>query len=317
MNSVKINFDDLDLDNASNKQKGNYGEHKADDNLINNQSLKDAGYDLKSLGREAPCKTAFEDSSNVSEITLDLASFAMGVYGVKQFVSSGANYLRMNKSYINANISEAAQNSKILKQAISNVSKNSKGITLGSNGGNAGKYVSDVKGEFDALKNIKNGTKVAGSAKAGGSGSIDDMVKACEGGAEANLGNLNGKTPATRVADKFRSLSASKRPNTVATIKTKDGKYIIGRNSGGVINGDVQNALDIVGINEFEGQCAEVNALARAMNKGIDLDGATISVSNVRGINSTNGVHGTFKKPCSTCEPLLEYFKILVNKGDK
>ncbi|WP_195980266.1 hypothetical protein, partial [Clostridium butyricum] len=42
--------------------------------------------------------------------------------------------------------------------------------------------VSDVKGEFDALKNIKNGTKVAGSAKAGGSGSLDDMVKACEGG---------------------------------------------------------------------------------------------------------------------------------------
>ncbi|MCQ2022832.1 EndoU domain-containing protein, partial [Clostridium butyricum] len=61
-----------------------------------------------------------------------------------------------------------------------NVSKNSKGITLGSNGGNAGKYVSDVKGEFDALKNIKNGTKVAGNAKAGGSGSIDDMVKDCE-----------------------------------------------------------------------------------------------------------------------------------------
>ncbi|MDB2154107.1 hypothetical protein [Clostridium butyricum] len=49
-----IGFDDLDLDNASNKQKGNYGEHKADDNLINNQSLKDAGYDLKSVGREAP-----------------------------------------------------------------------------------------------------------------------------------------------------------------------------------------------------------------------------------------------------------------------
>lgn len=40
--------------NASNKQKGNYGEHKADDNLINNKSLKDAGYDLKSVGREAP-----------------------------------------------------------------------------------------------------------------------------------------------------------------------------------------------------------------------------------------------------------------------
>ncbi|WP_163241779.1 hypothetical protein, partial [Clostridium butyricum] len=54
------------------------------------------------LREKAPCKTAFEDSSNASETTLDLASLAMGVYGVKQLVSSGANYLRMNKSYINA-----------------------------------------------------------------------------------------------------------------------------------------------------------------------------------------------------------------------
>ncbi|BBK78780.1 hypothetical protein [Clostridium butyricum] len=138
------------------------------------------------LREKAPCKTAFEDSSNASETTLDLASLAMGVYGVKQLVSSGTNYLRMNKSYINANISEAAQNSNILKQAINNVSKNSKGITLGSNGGNAGKYVSDVKGEFDALKNIKNGTKVAGSAKAGVSGSIDELVKDCEGVSNSN-----------------------------------------------------------------------------------------------------------------------------------
>ena len=50
----KAKFDGLDLDNASTKQKDNYGEHIADDNLINNQSLKDAGYDLKSVGREAP-----------------------------------------------------------------------------------------------------------------------------------------------------------------------------------------------------------------------------------------------------------------------
>ncbi|MGO5138118.1 hypothetical protein ACTQ31_15390 [Clostridium butyricum] len=129
------------------------------------------------LREKAPCKTAFEDSSNVSETTLDLASFAMGVYGVKQFVSSGANYLRMNKSYINANISEAAQNSKILKQAISNIKQNPKGITLPSDIGVINKYVSDVKGEFDALKNC---TKVAGNAKAGGNASIDELVTVCE-----------------------------------------------------------------------------------------------------------------------------------------
>ena len=149
-----------------------------------NDARDEASYNK--LREKAPCKTAFEDSSNASETTLDLASLAMGVYGVKQLVSSGANYLRMNKSYINANISEAAQNSKILKQAISNIKQNPKGITLPSDIGAFNKYVSDVKGEFDALKNIKNGTKVAGSAKAGGSGSIDDMVKACEGAEAVN-----------------------------------------------------------------------------------------------------------------------------------
>lgn len=39
---------------TSSKQKGNFGEFKADDNLVNNQGLKDAGYDLKSVGRNAP-----------------------------------------------------------------------------------------------------------------------------------------------------------------------------------------------------------------------------------------------------------------------
>ena len=146
------------------------------------------------LREKAPCKTAFENSSNVSETTLNLASLAMGGYGVKQLVSSGANYLRMNKSYINANISEAAQNSKILKQAISNIKQNPKGITLPSDIGAFNKYVSDVKGEFDALKNIKNGTKVAGNAKDGSNASVNELVKAGEGISKAgNKQLVNGQ----------------------------------------------------------------------------------------------------------------------------
>jgi len=34
----KMGFDDLDLEKATNKQKGNYGEYLADDNLINIQN---------------------------------------------------------------------------------------------------------------------------------------------------------------------------------------------------------------------------------------------------------------------------------------
>ncbi len=64
----------------------------------------------------------------------------------------------------------------------------------------------------------------------------------------------------------------------------------------------------MVEINEFEGQCAEVNTLARAKNKEINLDGATIYVVNVRGKNNTNGIYSTFKPLCSSFDLLLKYF---------
>ena len=56
----KSEFDDFDPSNATTKQKGNYGEYKADDNLVNNKSLKEAGYDLESIGRDVP--TSPDDS---------------------------------------------------------------------------------------------------------------------------------------------------------------------------------------------------------------------------------------------------------------
>ena len=67
----------------------------------------------------------------------------------------------------------------------------------------------------------------------------------------------------------------------------------------------VQGTLKDIPPNEFDAQCAEVNAISRARNKGINLTGATISVANVRGRNSTSGVHGIDKVPCSVCNHLL------------
>ena len=49
----------FDAETATTKQKGNFGEYKADYNLVHNQSLKDAGYDLKPIGRPAP--TSLDD----------------------------------------------------------------------------------------------------------------------------------------------------------------------------------------------------------------------------------------------------------------
>lgn len=114
------------------------------------------------------------------------------------------------------------------------------------------------------------------------------------------------KGPAQRLADKVQGLPSSQRPNTVAVIKHKDGTITVGRNQGGVQNSTVQNALDKAPSNCFAGQCAEINALSRALNKGRSLDGATISVSNVRGASSTSGIHGTPKAPCTTCSSVLD-----------
>ncbi|KVP96186.1 hypothetical protein WL02_10175 [Burkholderia ubonensis] len=69
-------------------------------------------------------------------------------------------------------------------------------------------------------------------------------------------------TPAGRLADKAQSLQASQRPNTVAVIVSKDGRVVIGRNQGGVTNPEVQGALKDIPPNEFDAQCAEVNAIA-------------------------------------------------------
>ncbi|WP_336047163.1 pre-toxin TG domain-containing protein, partial [Solibacillus ferritrahens] len=48
------NIADFNPKTATTKQKGNFGEIKSSDNLLNNKSIKDAGYDLKPIGRGVP-----------------------------------------------------------------------------------------------------------------------------------------------------------------------------------------------------------------------------------------------------------------------
>ena len=113
-----------------------------------------------------------------------------------------------------------------------------------------------------------------------------------------------------RLADRVQDLPASQRPNTVAVIKHKDGNVTVGRNQGGVQNAEIQAALDRAPSNCFVGQCAEINALSRALNKGRSLDGAVIDVRNVRGVGSTSGLQGTIKQPCTTCDNVLGQFGV-------
>jgi RHS repeat-associated protein len=123
------------------------------------------------------------------------------------------------------------------------------------------------------------------------------------------------RTPAQVEADNLQSLPGKERPNTVSVIETSDGQRIVGVNQQGVHSAEVQTRLDVLGnTNDFDRQCSEVNAISAARNKGIDLTGANISTANVRGPNSTSGIHGSNKIPCNVCEPLINSYGMNIVK---
>lgn len=97
----------------------------------------------------------------------------------------------------------------------------------------------------------------------------------------------------------------------MAVLETADGKQYRGRSREGVNSQTVQQGLDELGnTNDFNRQCAEVNALSKAVEDQADLGGSRISTANVRGLNGDDKVHGTPKVPCDVCEPMLDYFGV-------
>ena len=127
--------------------------------------------------------------------------------------------------------------------------------------------------------------------------------------------DVKNRTKASVYADEVSDLPSSKRPNTVAVIEIRGGQIIYGYNSEGVYNKSIQDILNALGNkNDFDRQCAEINAISKASNMKLDLRGASISVANVRGPSSTNGVHGTHKPPCNVCQGLIDYLGIIVKK---
>jgi len=122
--------------------------------------------------------------------------------------------------------------------------------------------------------------------------------------------DVKNRTKASVYADEVRDLPSSKRPNTVAVIEIRGGQIIYGYNSEGVYNKSIQDILNALGNkNDFDRQCAEINAISKASNMKLDLRGASISVANVRGPSSTNGVHGTHKPPCNVLSGLNRLFR--------
>ncbi|WP_205448494.1 PoNe immunity protein domain-containing protein [Clostridium botulinum] len=78
--SSNSSFNDFNAENATNKQKGNYGEYKSEDNLINNEAIKKEGYDLESVGRDAPATPNDKIVNGINRFPKDNQSIICSTY---------------------------------------------------------------------------------------------------------------------------------------------------------------------------------------------------------------------------------------------
>jgi RHS repeat-associated protein len=185
--------------------------------------------------------------------------------------------------------------------------------SIGNNIAAAVSVGSDIAGAVDDVHTVVGIASGVGAATVVAKVGVKAAAKAAWNGIKSFF-RSKPATLSSNFADKVQRLPSSQRPNTVAVVKHKDGSVTAGRNQGGVENSTVQEAVGNAPSNCFGGQCAEVNALSRALNEGRSLDGATISVSNVRGAGSTSGVHGTPKAPCTTCSSVLNQLGVKYTK---
>jgi hypothetical protein len=128
------------------------------------------------------------------------------------------------------------------------------------------------------------------------------------GGRIAQAGFGAGGRIASRLVVRLEELGKSIRPQVIAVLRAKNGRIVVGTNRNRVFNARVQEVLSYIGLNKFGGKCAEVNCISRALNKGIDIEGSTIEVLEVRGVG--NPKSGLPKQFCDVCEPLTKFFEI-------
>ena len=158
---------------------------------------------------------------------------------------------------------------------------------------------------------------VAGEVALGKLKVVKKFGKVCCGGVKwvkLKFTKKLSKNDAQKLADELQNLPGSQRPNTVAVINHGNGTVTSGVNQGGVVNAQVTEALKKAPKNSFGGECAEINAIAAALNEGKLLQGSKITVSDIRGVNSISGKHGANKKPCKTCKFVLKFFEVKVKK---
>jgi hypothetical protein len=113
---------------------------------------------------------------------------------------------------------------------------------------------------------------------------------------------------ASKLAARLQLLGKSVRPQVIAVLRTPTGRIVVGTNRNRVSNARVQEVLSYIIPNQFLGRCAEVSCISRALNKGIDIEGSTIEVLEVRGLG--NPKSGLPKQFCDVCDALTRFFGV-------
>ncbi|TWT39912.1 hypothetical protein KOR42_50580 [Thalassoglobus neptunius] len=127
--------------------------------------------------------------------------------------------------------------------------------------------------------------------------------------------NMRGRGQIEYYATLCRSSASSKKaiPGAVAQLTSKrTGKsYFAASRPREPLTPSVQKAYDLVNPADragFHSKCAEGQAASACEACGDTLEGATMRTANVR--SYANLEHGTPKKPCKSCDPVLEFLKI-------
>nr|WP_272327897.1 RHS repeat-associated core domain-containing protein [Acinetobacter baumannii] len=128
------------------------------------------------------------------------------------------------------------------------------------------------------------------------------------------LGLNSKKTPAQFTADRARfelgKTSGAAADLQVGNVNITGISGRVGKN----VHPQLKKALRDVPKEEqapWHGACAEVDAINKALKKGMNIEGATIDVVN---INSNDKRHGTHKPACSSYSNVLKQFGVKSNE---
>lgn len=146
-------FKNFNPDTASNKQKGNYAEYISNQYLLNSDEIKEKGYTLKSIGREAPTdindklRTGIDAVYEVTDNKVDGSKVKYIIVEVKYDTSKLSNKPADGRQMKDAWLRGDKTGYDRILEAVKDDDKLSKDITQGLNNGKTIKLLAEVTPE--------------------------------------------------------------------------------------------------------------------------------------------------------------------------